>query len=401
MNSLTSFDISSVASNRRQKIPISINGKFLRPGAGKAGVYRVACELLLAMDSLLVTRPDLAERFSCKIIGSGLCPIDFSLKKLRFENTGRIAEFFSDTAWEQIVLPFAVRGEILVNLCNVGPGLIRNAVTMVHDAQVYESPKSYSLAFRLWYQLLQPLLGRTNKLILTVSGFSRDQLIKHGVANGSKIQVIHNGCDHVLRVTPDVSAVRRYGLAGRRYVLALSNTQRHKNIGILFEAFRSEKLSDVTLVLFGAATKADFERLGYSVPPNVDFIGRINDSELCALLKSAVALAFPSLTEGFGLPPLEAMALGCPAIVAPCGAVPEVCGKAAIWADANDPDQWFKAIERLLVEPGHSARVVAEGLAHASRFTWKNSAIQLLEAVSGEFLSVTRLDREQTSGSRV
>lgn len=389
MNIPTSADVSSLVPNGRRKILVAINGKFLRPNAGRAGVYRVACELVLAMDLLLTARPDLAERFSCRVIGSGLRPTDLLLREVRFESAVRITDFFSDTAWEQIVLPLMVRGDILVNLCNVGPALIRNAITMIHDAQVYESPKSYSWPFRLWYHLLQPLLGRKNKFILTVSGFSRDQLIKHEVAEAAKIRVIHNGCDHVLRVTPDFNAVYRHGLANHRYVLALSNTQKHKNIGILFEAFKSKKLKDVTLVLFGAATKTDFERLGYVVPANVNFLGRIDDSELFGLLKSAVALAFPSLTEGFGLPPLEAMALGCPAIVAPCGALPEVCGKAAIWADANDPDQWFKAIERLLEEPDYAARVVADGLVQASQFTWMNSAMQLLEAASGEVFTLT------------
>lgn len=367
---------------KQKKQEIAINGKFLRPTAGKSGVYRVACELLLAIDHLLSTRPDLAGRFSCLVIGPAHLPPEFPLKNIRFHETGRFANLLNDTAWEQVGLPWAARGKTLVNLCNVGPAFFGNAITMIHDAQVHESPQSYSRAFRLWYRILQPRLGRKNKSILTVSGFSRDQLVSHGVAPASRVRVIHNGCDHVLRLEPDVSVVKRCGLTGLPYVVALSNTQVHKNIAVLFEAFKSDALRDMTLVLFGSASRGDFERLDHTVPPNVKFIGRINDRELCGLLKSAVALAFPSLTEGFGLPPLEAMALGCPTIVAPCGALPEVCGDAALWADPQDARQWVGQIKSLYEDPAHAAKVVAKGRVQAAQFTWENAAKKLLEIVS-------------------
>lgn len=382
MNSFASFTDHPASQMTVTKLEVAINGKFLRPTAGKSGVYRVACELLFAIDLLLSTRPDLASRFSCRVIGPACLPPEFSLKTIRFQNIGRFVDSLNDTAWEQIGLPWAARGKTLVNLCNVGPAFFGNAITMIHDAQVHESPQSYSRAFRLWYRILQPRLGRKNKSILTVSGFSRDQLVSHGIAPASRVRVIHNGCDHVLRLKPDISVVQRCGLTALPYVVALSNTQVHKNIAILFEAFESEALRDMTLVLFGSASRADFERLGHTVPTNVRFIGRIDDQELCGLLKSAVALAFPSLTEGFGLPPLEAMALGCPAIVAPCGALSEICGDAALWADPHDAEQWAKQIKALYGNPAYAAEVIAKGRVQAAQFTWENAAKQLLEIVS-------------------
>lgn len=371
------------------RIKLAINGKFLRPTAGKSGVYRVARELLVAIDLLLSKNPHLAAIFSCRlIVGPDCLPLDFRLTHVITQSTGRFSGSINDTLWEQLVLPWAARGRVLINLSNVGPGFFSNAFTMIHDAQVHEYPLSYSMAFRLWYRLLQPRLGRSNKSIFTVSNYSRNQLVEYGVAPASSIRVIYNGCDHVLRLKPDSSIVKRSGLDKKRYVVGLSNTQVHKNIAVLFEAFSSEMLSGMTLVLFGAASREDFKRLGYVVPLNVNFIGRISDQELYGLLESAVSLVFPSLTEGFGLPPLESMALGCPVIVAPCGAVPEVCGDAALQANPHEAHQWVQQIVRLCEEPVHASRVVADGLLRSAEFTWERAATQLLDVVSQQAMPV-------------
>lgn len=364
-------------------INIVINGKFLRPGAPRSGVYRVAHELLHALDKALAENPDLASKISCRVIVPADIPPELALSRVRVESSGGLADSINDTLWEQILLPWHARGSILLNLCNMGPVFYRNAFTMFHDAQVHSSPDSYSFAFRAWYWLVQPLLGRRNRAIFTVSQYSCEQLDRYRVVAASRVRVIHNGCDHVLRVAPDTGAVRTVGLANKRYVLALANTQVHKNVGMLLKAFRSASLKDVTLALYGAATRADFEALGHSVPANVLFLGRLTDEQLFGLLKQATALAFPSLTEGFGLPPLEAMALGCPAIVAPCGALPEVCGDAALWADPHQPDQWAHQIARLLDDPKHKAATISLGFRRAAVFTWEQAVRQLLTTVLG------------------
>jgi glycosyltransferase involved in cell wall biosynthesis len=193
--------------------------------------------------------------------------------------------------------------------------------------------------------------------------------------------VVYNGCDHVLEVRPDDGQLVTLNLTRKRYVLALANTQKHKNIAILLKAFAKSELKNVTLVLFGGATKADFETLGHVVPPNVRFSGRITDSELVGLMANAGALAFPSLTEGFGLPPLEAMALGCPVVAAPFGALPEVCGKAALYADPLDPDAWSEKIRTVLDDETVRQSLVSAGRRQAAIFTWKRAARSLFDAV--------------------
>jgi glycosyltransferase involved in cell wall biosynthesis len=95
-------------------------------------------------------------------------------------------------------------------------------------------------------------------------------------------------------------------------------------------------------------------------------------------MEDALCLAFPSTTEGFGLPPLEAMLLGCPAIVAPCGALPEVCGAAALYAGPDDAMAWVAAIRRLADEPDERSTFSQIARDHARQFTWRKAALQLV-----------------------
>jgi len=366
-----------------------INGKFLRHSTSRSGVYRVAREMLVALDRALAANPALANALTCRLVVPGGQAPGLQLSHVRLESgdragaPGRALSRWQAVLWEQLVLPRRAGGDTLVSLCNIGPVAYRNAFTMVHDAQVYSNPSSYSRAFRSWYRLVLPRLGRRNRALLTVSDYSRMQLAHYGVARAEDIRVVHNGCDHVLRLVPDASKVAAAGLAGQRYVLALANTQPHKNVAVLLKAFQCAALRDVTLALFGPATREDFERQGHAVPDNVRFLGFVSDEQLAGLLLEAGVLAFPSTTEGFGLPPLEAMLLGCPVIAAPCGALPEVCGDAALWADAHQPDAWSRQIVRLLHDAELRADVQRRARAHAAQFTWDRAALGLIETVLG------------------
>lgn len=361
----------------RKKTPqIYINGRFL--AASPAGVHRVAEELVIALDRLLASEPALAAAFDLTLSMPKNIRRQPKLDQLRSKRVGQLAGIF----WEQFDLPRLTASGLCVSLCNTGPLIRRNAMTMLHDAQVYSMPASYSFAFRLWYKITQPLIGRRHKRILTVSAFSKSELVRYGVAPAGKISVIPNGCDHILRIKPDDTAIARLGLQNKPYVLSLANIQFHKNIRILLEAFADPDLKQTTLALFGGATAADFEAIGHKPPDNVVFLGRIPDAELAGLMQGAAAFACPSLTEGFGLPPLEAMRLGCPAIIAPCGALPEVCGDAALIADPHDAKAWAKQISHLVTDEALRNDMRAKGKLQAGTFTWERAARQLLRAVA-------------------
>ncbi|MEM5422940.1 glycosyltransferase family 4 protein [Paraburkholderia ferrariae] len=355
---------------------IAFNGKFF--GAGPTGVHKVAEELIAATDALIAAQA--ANGMDYAVVARNGVQVP-AYRHISCVRESPWARRMHKIAWEQFYLPLASRKGFILNLCNLGPLLHRNSATLIHDAQVYSAPESYSLSFRLWYKFLFFFIGKRHKIIFTVSEYSKRELVHYGVAPADKIVVVHNGCDHVLQIRPDDRRIAVLGLDPKRYVVALANTQKHKNIGVLLKAFAGEQLRHVPLVLFGGATRADFESLGHDVPPNVRFTGRITDAELVGLLTNAGALAFPSLTEGFGLPPLEAMALGCPVVAAPFGALPEVCGNAALYADPHSPDAWRMNILSVLDDEAVRQSVISAGRRQAGGFTWKRAARDLFETV--------------------
>ena len=252
---------------------------------------------------------------------------------------------------------------------------------MIHDAQVHSTPSSYAPAFRLWYKLVQPAIGRRHCALMTVSEFSRGELARFAVTAPGKVRVVSNGADHMQRIVPSASARARHRLLDGPYVMALASLQAHKNVGVLLKAFSLPRAAGLDLVLYGATTRDDFERAGLVVPDAVRFVGRIDDEDMSALLHGAHCLAFPSLTEGFGLPPIEAMWVGCPVVAAPCGALPEVCADAALYAEPDDPDAWWGAFDRLRTDRALRDRLVADGLARSRLFTWRRAGRTTLEVL--------------------
>ena len=350
----------------------ALNGKFL--SASPTGVHRVAYELISALDKLLCAEATKAEWRLLK-------PRDADRSILLSQIIPKTVGVNTWQPWEQLDLAVAARQDVLVSLCNLAPLLHPASIVMMHDAQVFSTPESYNPRFRLWYQMIQPAIGRHAKQVLTVSEFSKQELVRYRVAEEAKITVVHNGCDHMALVTSSRASLDRLTLAPRSYVVALANVQAHKNITLLFRAFEDERLRDLRLVLVGKATRADFEAVGSSAPSSVIFAGPVSDAELKGLYEEALCLAFPSTTEGFGLPPLEAMFTGCPVVAAPCGALPEVCGDAAIYAPPTDAAAWAQAISMLASDSKTRAQWSTMGRRHAQAFTWERSARRLLEAV--------------------
>lgn len=348
---------------------LAINGKFLI--AGPTGVHRVAEQLLRQLEGHVGEFAGLFERSPTVIAPPNLnrrSPNSFEVER-RGILRGQL--------WEQLDLPRVTREDLLLNLCNLGPMASTAAITMIHDAQVFATPDSYSWAFVKWYRNVLPVLGSRHAQILTVSEFSANELARFGVARRECISVVPNGVDHLFAYDSQPEIISRLALVPRKFVVGLANVQTHKNIGLLLRAFTASEIAELKLVLVGEARRAEFEALGHSVPPNVVFAGRISDGELRALLESALCVGFPSTTEGFGLPPLEGMILGCPAIVAPCGALTEVAGEGALFAAPDDPRQWVSAIRRLLDEPDHWAAYSRAGRERAALFTWKRAGEKL------------------------
>jgi glycosyltransferase involved in cell wall biosynthesis len=352
---------------------VVINGKFL--GANFTAVHRVAGELVSGMDRL--RQQGRHRDLDAEVIRIAGFPEPPPFSTFPVRAIGPL----KGQPWEQLELPLAVRGRLLVNLCNLAPVAVSNAITLIHDAQVFSAPDSYSWAFATWYRAVYRLNGRRHTIV-TISEFSRNELIRFGVAEPENIHVISNGVDHMLRHPADTSVIDRLGLDSQPFVLAIANAQPHKNVRVLLKAFQRPDLAGVRLVLFGGTGPEAFAEEGNAFPSNVIFAGKVTDGELRGLMEAALCTAFPSRTEGFGMPPLEGMLLGAPAIISPCGALPEVCGPSALVADPDQPESWAARILELAGNPDLRARLSAAGIAHASAFTWDRAAGSLLDLVA-------------------
>lgn len=352
---------------------VVFNGKF-RAG-GLNGVHRVAARLIAEVDALLAAAPapdDPAQgHLSCALIVPKGCAGGPPLSAIQLIEDDRPAS----QSWEQVRLPRLAAGGLLVNLANLAPIAHRPKLTLLHDAQFLRADSSYPWRQRMGYRLLTPLMARSSARVLTVSAFSAGELASGGVTGRARAEVLHNGADHILEAAPDPAALARLGLAPRGYALMFGSPKAYKNNAVVFAAFAQGALAPLRLVIVGP-TRAVLEAAGLTPPTDAVFAGPCDDAALRALYEGAEALLFPSRTEGFGLPPVEAMLCSCPVIAAPCGAVPEVCGDAAVYADPDDPAAWQAALAALSREA-----LITVGRSHAARYTWASAGRNLLAAL--------------------
>lgn len=284
--------------------------------------------------------------------------------------------------WEQVDLPGVAPAAWLLSLCNVGPMFRRRQAVVICDAQFIMHPESYSRAFRWWYRILLTVLGRRAAAVFTVSDFSRRQLEAYRLVPAGKAHVLRLGVDHLAEIESDPTILARHSLTAGSYILAMGSLARHKNLPTLIDAFIEADLPEVTLVIAGGGNARVFQSAGLREAANVRYTGRVTDGELKGLYRHALAFACPSLSEGFGLTPLEAMTVGCPVVATTGGAVPEVCGDAAIYADPHDRTAWREALRRIATDAALRDDLRERGPARAATFVWRDTARQILTVLA-------------------
>lgn len=365
----------------RVRQSLTINGRFLTQNL--TGVQRYSREIVSALDNLLQD-----ERLRASISAKLIVPCDgahsLDLRAISVQPTfGSVG----GPIWTQCVLPILAQG-VLLSLGNIGPVISSKHIICIHDLNTYLAPDSYSLKFRLYYRAILPLLAQRAARVVTVSNFSARMLDEFKFCPLEKIAVIPNGHEHVERWRPDRSAFASSCSGGRPFVFVLGSRARHKNVQILFDIARELDAMGLDLLVAGTPNRY-FSPVEQSGAPNVRMLGFVTDDDLAALYQNAFCFAFPSLTEGFGLPALEAMALGCPVIVSGCASMPEVCGNAALYADPKSPRSWLDQIRRLQADLDLAATLRADGRRQAARFSWTKSAMHYLNLI----MSLSSKDR--------
>jgi glycosyltransferase involved in cell wall biosynthesis len=244
-----------------------------------------------------------------------------------------------------------------------------SAITL-HDVQHLDLPQLFSRGERAFRALAYRRSARSARIVIVPSAFVRDRAIATLGLDVGKLRVIHHGIDHA-RFSPT-------GEPREPFLLYPARRWPHKNHDRLYEALALLRRDrpDLRLVLTGGGSPG-------TTPAGVEVRGAVPEGELVSLYRRAAAVVFPSLYEGFGQPPLEAMACGCPVAVSNAASLPEICGDAARYFDPKSPQAIAAAVADVLAEP---EPWIERGLARAAGFTWEASA-GAHEAVYRELLA--------------
>ncbi len=259
-------------------------------------------------------------------------------------------------------------------------------VTTIHDLAFEHLPETFTRRGKAQLRLTVRRTARQAAHILTVSEFSRQDILKTYGIPPDKVTVTHNGCEAQFTSRPtsarETETIKqKFGIT-RDYLLAVGSLQPRKNLVRLLRAYAQLREQQpgfqLQLVIVGRQLWLYEEILReirqQSFAADVIVTGYADDDDLPALYRSAVALVYPSLFEGFGLPPLEAMACGTPVITSDSSSLPEVVGEAALLVNPYEESDVAQAMWRITNDAALRAQLRQAGLQQAQRFTWAAAA---------------------------
>jgi glycosyltransferase involved in cell wall biosynthesis len=291
--------------------------------------------------------------------------------------------------WEQVAQPWAARRQALDLLhapVNIGPLMLPcTLIATVHDLSFYHFPHLFRPARRIYQQTLTRATLQRAAAVIAVSQSTRDDIVRLMDIAPERITVIPNGVGAEMRPMEEKAVAefrRRYHLPPH-FILSLSTLEPRKNLELLLEAYAllvHRGGPEHRLVIAGgkgwyyATIFATVERLRLS--DRVIFPGFVPEGDKPLWYSAADLFVYPSLYEGFGLPPLEAMACGTPVVVAATSSLPEVVGDAGLYIDPHDPADLADAMAALLHDSNRRHKLREAGLRQANRFSWRKTAVQ-------------------------
>lgn len=317
------------------KEKIIINGRFLTQEI--TGVQRVTHEIVYELDKLLEKNKKL------KLDILILAPKDIKnfkiFKNIKIKKVGYLKGHF----WEQLELPFYVYKEKgrLLNLQGSAP-VIKTGIVTIHDISFKVNKEFYSKKYSVYYGILTWILVKTSKKILTVSEFSKQEIMKHYKVPEKKIEVIYNSWEHILRINEDFSILQKFNLEKKNFYLAVSSIAPNKNFKYIVEL--AKLYSEKQFVIVGKKNIKVFGELGVENLKNLIWCGYVTDEELKTLYMTCKGFIYPSFYEGFGLPPLEAIGCGCEEVyVSNTSCLPEIYQDSVVYLDPYKPERILEA----------------------------------------------------------
>jgi glycosyltransferase involved in cell wall biosynthesis len=360
-------------------LTVTINGRFI--GQPITGVQRYGREILAALDQQVtegnVPAELVGQTWLLAVPKGTKC--DLPLKSIQPREIGP----FQGHLWEQTTLASFARHSVLLSLANSGPVLHRRHLVVLHDAGLYRMRSAASWKYRLFHLVLDYFLFR-RATISTVSEFSRAELAEVSGLPARSIGVAANGCEHFRIVKADHALVDERDPSGQGYFLIVGSRAPHKNIATAIEAFRLLPKPRLPLFIVGGINSRVFAG-GVDIggeAEDIVYLGRVDDSRLKGLYERATALIFPSLYEGFGIPPLEAMLCDCPVLASTAPAVMETCGNAARYFDPRDPQSLASEMTAISGDYAVRDEMVRLGRRRIDLYSWDRSARLISEMLA-------------------
>lgn len=363
---------------------IFINGRFLTQSL--TGVQRYAFQVVKALDHQIEIGDIDTRDYEIFLISPNKAAVNIQLNHITQVSYG----FTRGHIWEQFELPVTTKSKILWSPANTGPLITKRHIVTIHDASTLDHPEWFTPAFSKWYRILLPALMRRAVYIITDSQFSKNRLLSLlPDLLSNKVVVIHPGVDEFFRPVceKEIERICKKFSLPRKFILTVGSLEPRKNLTKLFNSWNHlyKDMQGMPLVVAGGFGRV-FRSINLSNSPlQVRLLGYVNDKELRALYTGAFAFIYPSLYEGFGLPPLEAMACGTPVVISNTASLPEVAGDAAFYIEPDDVNSIGYGIRRIVEDDQLRSQLILEGFKQAKKYQWEStskSIWQLIQSVS-------------------